>query len=104
MGPYRRPPPASDAGGAVGPVGLAQKALDELACGVAWEGGVKRDLPRNLVVGQLRAAEGADLVGGQRLAAARLDRRVNALAPLVVGHAEDGGVLDLGMAVERVLD
>ena len=35
MGPYRQPPPPSNTGGATDPVGLAQNALDELACGVA---------------------------------------------------------------------
>src|SRR6186997_1567898 len=92
MGPYRRPPAASNTGGATGPVGVAGK------------GGVEGDFAWNLVVGQVRAAEGPDLVRGEGLAGARLDRRVDALAPVVVGHAEDGGVLDLGMAVERVLD
>ena len=104
MGPYRRPPPPLNSGGATGPVGLAQNALDELAGGVAREGGVEGDLARNLVVGEVRAAEGPDLVGGEGRAGARLDGGVDALAPVVVGHAEDGGVLDLGVAVKHVLD
>ena len=64
---------------------------------------MKGDLARNLVIGEVRTAEGPDLVGGKGLAGARLDRRVDTLAPVVVGHAKHGGVLDLGMTVERVL-
>ena len=52
----------------------------------------------------LALAEGADLVGGQRLAGSRPDPGAELLAIAVVGDAEDLHVLDLRMAIEKFLD
>src|ERR1700688_1057066 len=62
------------------------------------------DVARDLVVGDLALAEGADLLGGQRLARANPDPGAEFLAVAVVGDAEDLHVLDLGMAIEEFLD
>src|SRR5262245_54761631 len=93
-----------DAGGLTGPVRLAQQAFDQLARGVPREIGVERHLARGLVVGHVRAAEGDDGLGGEDGAGSRLDGRVHALAPLRIRHAEDRGVLHVGVTVQDVLD
>src|SRR5690242_9032667 len=72
------------------PVGISQQALDQLARAVARELRMEGDVARRLVVGQVRAAERADLGDGERRARAELQRGVHALAPLGVGHPEDG--------------
>src|SRR5439155_1152521 len=62
------------------------------------------DIARDLVVGDLAVAEGADLVGGQRFAGPGPDPGAELLAIAVVGDAEDLHVLDLGVAIEELLD
>src|SRR5713101_3382723 len=95
---------ASDARDAAGPVGLAELALQELARRVAREDVVEGDLSGHLVAGHVPPAEGGDLLGGERLPGAHVERGVHPLAPLLVGHPEDGGVEHLGVAVQHVLD
>src|SRR5262249_52133416 len=97
-------PPALHANGPARPVGVPEHALDELACAVAREPLVEGDLAGHLVVGHVLPAERAHVVDGERLARPELDCGVHALAPLVVGHAEHGRVLDHRVTVERVLD
>src|SRR5712691_1576361 len=95
--------PRLDARGAARPVRVAKLALDELARGVARQRVVEGHLARDLVAGHVLAAEGDDLFGRDRGARLELDRGMDALAPLLVGNAEDGGVEDLRMPVERIL-
>src|SRR5215468_5936433 len=93
-----------DADGPPRPEGLAQDPLHQLARAVPRQRLVERHLARHLVAGQVLPAEGGHPLGVQRVAGARLDGRVHALAPFVVGHAEDRGVLDRRVAVQGVLD
>src|SRR5215475_10536047 len=86
------------------PVRLAQHPLDELARGVAREIVVKGHLAGHLVAGEMLAREGDHVIGGQSASRARLDGRVHTLAPIVVGHSKHRHVLNIGMAVQRVLD
>src|SRR5258707_5045075 len=62
------------------------------------------DVARDLVVRDLAVAEGADVLGRQRLAGSRPDPCAELLAVAVVGDAENLYVLNLGMAVEKLLD
>src|SRR6266404_9848680 len=62
------------------------------------------DVARNFVMRDLALAEAADLLGRQRLAGSRPDPRAEFLAVAVVGDAENLHVLNLGMAVEKLLD
>ena len=62
------------------------------------------DDARTLVVGEVLATPGDHAVGVERRARARLHDGVEDLAPLVVGHAEDGAVDDVGVLVEAILD
>src|SRR5262245_14730440 len=86
-------------GRATSPVRLAEHALDELPRAVPGQPLVEGDLAGHLVVRQVPPAEGADLVGAERLVRAQLDGGVDALTPLVVGHAEHCRVLDLRMSM-----
>src|SRR5258705_10281031 len=95
---------ASDARRASGPVGLAELAPQELARRVAREDVVEGDLAGDLVAGHVPPAEGGDLLGVERFPGAQVERGVHPLAPLLVGHPEDGGVEHLGVAVQHVLD
>src|SRR5712691_5575485 len=96
--------PRLDARGAARPIRVAKLALDELPRGVARQRVVERYLARDLVAGHVLAAEGDDLLRAERGARLELKLGVHALAPVLVGDAEDGGVEDLRMPVERVLD
>src|SRR6266545_2415314 len=94
--------PRLDARGAPGPVRIAELALDELARGIARQRLVEGDLAGHLIAGHMLAAESDDLFARDRGARLELYRGMDALAPLLVGNAEDGGVEDLGMPVERI--
>src|SRR3989442_8010608 len=61
-------------------------------------------LPRSLVTGHLGAAVGDDGIGRRSVPSPRLNERRHALAPLLVAHADDDGVEDLGAALEGGLD
>src|SRR5436190_1854971 len=69
-----------------------RKAVDEL------------DIARDLVMGDLALAEGADLLGARRLAVAQANPSAELLAVAWVGDADDLNVLDLRVAVEELLD
>jgi hypothetical protein len=56
------------------------------------------------VVRHAAPRERDDLVGRERRARERLHRGVDALPPVVVGHAEDRDVVDGRVTVEHVLD
>src|SRR5215510_11624493 len=86
------------------PVRLAQHPLDELARRVPWEILVEGDLAGHLVAGEVLACEGDDVLGVEPTSCPRLDGGVNALPPVVVGHPEHRHVLDVRVAVQRVLD
>src|SRR5262249_660619 len=58
----------------------------------------------DLVVGDLALAEIADVVGRGALPGPQLDPGADLLAVLGVGHADHLHVLDLGVAVEELLD
>src|SRR5437016_82674 len=89
---------------AAGPVGLAEHALEELARRIAREVLVKGDLAWDLVTGDMAPGEGHDVLCGEPDPRLELHGRVDPLAPVVVGHAEDRHVLDVGVAVQGVLD
>ena len=57
-----------------------------------------------LEVGEVLAGEGAEIGFGGGGAGAEDDEGVRGLAPLLVGQADDGGLLDGGVAEERGLD
>src|SRR5215831_8182299 len=59
---------------------------------------------RDLVVCDLPVAEGTDLLGGQCFARANPDPGAELFAVTVVGYAKHLHVLDLGMAIEELLD
>src|ERR1700733_14117568 len=61
-------------------------------------------MPRHLVVGDLVAAELAHLLRGQRLAGAQSDPGTQLLAVAFVRHAEHLHILDLGVAIQELLD
>src|SRR5207249_6580674 len=81
---------ALDSRRAARPEGFAKEAFDQLAGGVAREVVVERELARDHVARQVLAAERFEVVSGRGLARPDLDRGVDALAPVVVGNAEDG--------------
>src|SRR2546428_10101136 len=72
----------SDLRPALGPVGVSQLALDELARGVTREVHVDAHLARDLVVGHALARPRAQLIRGERRARPELDRPVHAPAPV----------------------
>ncbi len=95
------------AGGRAGPVGLAQRLLVELAVLPAGQGVGEVDRARALVVRQVGPAEGDDLgleLGAGREARGGLDDRLDLLAHLRLGDAEDGHVGHRGVQHEDVLD
>src|SRR5436190_13251376 len=69
-----------------------RKAVDEL------------DVARDLVMGDLSLAEGADLLGARRLAVAQANPGAELLAVARVGDADDLHILDLRVAVEELFD
>src|SRR4029077_15539291 len=69
-----------------------RKAVDEL------------DVARDLVMGDLAPAEGADLFGARGLAVAQTNPGAQFLAIARVGDADHLHILDLRMAVEELLD
>src|SRR5215510_13970847 len=81
-----------DALGAAGPVGLAELELLDLAGGGALEG--RADLHRGgaLEVGEAAAAEVDEGALVRRLAGAEHHQGLDRFAPLLVGHADDGGL------------
>src|SRR5664280_3793273 len=104
--PGRRAGAGSDLGATL-PVGVAQLALVQLAVGVPGKGLGEVDRLGRLELGQPGGAVLEDLLGqlGGRLdSLGRLDDRFDLLAPVVVGHAEDGHVADLGKAQQGALD
>src|SRR4029077_5054176 len=62
------------------------------------------DVSRDLVMGDLALAEGADLFGARRRAVAQTNPGAELLAVARVGDADDLNILDLRVAVEEFLD
>ena len=81
---------------------LPQLGLFDLAGGVAGHVG-EDDLPGPLVPGQI-GAELVDLTLGAGHAVLHLDNGRGDLAQALVGQADDGHVVDLGIGGEEVLD
>src|SRR5260221_1077757 len=85
-----------DAAFAALPVGFAQLEFLQLAGGRQRQLGAELHRARALVARDAFAAVGDDLGLGQRLALARDDHGVHALAPAFVGAADDGPHGQLG--------
>src|SRR5690242_21433143 len=85
-----------------GPVRIAQLALEDLAGRrLGQRLGTQLDAPGDLESGDLLAAVRDQLVGSGVPAAEH--HGVDRLAPARMGHAEDGYLLDAGIAGQRVL-
>ena len=99
----------SDAAAGGLPVLVLEDPLVELPGGVAGELLAEVDRPRALDVGEVTSAEGDQFVGkgvgfiGIHRHLHGLDDRLDFFAEIVIGHAEDGDVDDLGMADDHVL-
>ena len=93
-----------DAAFAALPIGFAQLEFLQLAGGRQRQLAAELHRARALVARDAFAAVGDDLGLGQRLALARDDHGVHALAPAFVGHADDGAHGDLGQLGDGVLD
>src|SRR5438876_155729 len=79
--------------------------LEDLACRVPGQGLVDQlDVLGHLEGGQARGAEGLDVLGGHRGPRPQLDDGLDLLTQRAVGNAHDGGVDDLWVLVEDVLD
>src|SRR5580704_17462299 len=83
---------------------LAHDEFLDLARDGHRELGHELDVARDLVMGDLALAERADLLGSRGLAGLQLDPGADLLAVARIGHADHLDVLDLGMAVEKLLD
>src|SRR5690606_5498653 len=94
----------SDVAVAALPVGFAQHALEDLAAGIAGDRFDEVDRAWALEVRDALAHEADDVVGLDRLAGLGHHDRLDLLAPLVVGHADDGPVGDRGVLHQDVLD
>ena len=87
--------------------GIAQRALVELAVGVAGHRVDEVDAARQLVAGEHALAVREQLVGElgrRRDAGGRFDHRLHLLAPVVVRDAEHRGVADRGVRQQGGLD
>src|ERR1700728_1323761 len=84
--------------------GGAELALEDLAGGVARKLGDEDDFAWDLVAGEVLLDVFLDRVLVEIGVLAGDDERLQALAELVVGDADDGGLFDLGMVGEQVLD
>src|SRR3954471_12984956 len=91
---------------AAGAAHRSELALEDLPRARARQLVDELDVARDLVARQLGAHVGADGVGGQPGAAALAadDDRAQALAELVVGHAEHGRLAHAGHPRDHVLD
>src|SRR5262249_11351257 len=97
---------ASDLSPLCCPVRLAQAAPRYLAIRVARERRDEVDRARALVPSQPRPAVRDQRLGQRRAglhAGSRRDQRFDALAPLLVGDAEDCGIVDARVLAERRL-
>ncbi len=88
----------------VAPEGLAQHALQDLAGAGARDLVHEGDRAGQLVAGQVLAGEGHDARLVEALSWLYDDHRVDALAPVLAGDAEDRDVQNVRMPVERRFD
>src|ERR1700730_1927384 len=83
---------------------LAHQELLDLAGHRRREAVDELDVARDLVMGDLALAKGADLFGARRLAVAQTNPGAELLAVARVGDADHLHILDLRVAIEELLD
>src|SRR5262249_28919032 len=88
----------------LGDAALAQDGFLDFAGDGHREGVDEAVVARDLVMRNLTAAEGCDLLAGRGIAGAQLDPGAELLAVALVGNADHLHVLDLGVAIEELLD
>src|SRR5271154_4197712 len=87
------------------PVRLAQLRLQDLSRARQRQRlGAKRDLARAFVMGDQRLAMRDDRLRRRRTPRLQPHHGENPLAPMLVGHADDGAFGYVGMLVQRLLD